>query len=95
MEATYAAIDPVGESGVVLGKSAARLRSLEGKRIGLLDNSKEYARKLLDILEARLRDRVPGLTILRFSSQTPTTHEPELLSRIARECDGVIEGIGD
>lgn len=95
MEATYSVLSPIAESGAELQLLANRLDGLDGKRIGLLDNSKEYAKVFLEILEPKLKKRFPGIKTFKYNKKTPERVEPELIQKIARECDAVVNGIGD
>ncbi len=95
MESIYKVFSPVAESGVELNLLAPRLESLGGKTIGLLDNSKEYAKTFLDILAERLKERFPDIKTIRYGKRTPEWVEPQLISQIAQECNGVVNGIGD
>ena len=94
MEQTYEVLSPVAESGADLGALAPRLDSVAGKTIGLLDNSKEYAKAFLDLLAVKLKERYPDLTTKRYTKRTPEWIEPHLIKQISEECRGVVNGIG-
>ena len=92
---TYAVLSPVAESGIKLGRMAVRLGSLEGKTLALVNNSKDHNRVFMRLLEEKLKARIPAITVRQYAKQSQLSVEPELLNQIARECDGVIHGIGD
>ena len=95
MEPIYKVLSPVAESGVEMNLLSPRLETLAGKTIGLLDNSKEHSKIFLDIMKETLEARIANLTVVRYGKEGATAAEPELLKKIATECDGVIQGIGD
>ena len=85
-------ISPVNEATVAEPALAPRLSSLRGKRVGLLDNSKSKADKILATVNARygftniVRHRKP-------SASKPAA--PEAIKELANTCDLVIVGVGD
>ena len=60
-------LDPTSESVVEPGRLAARLDSLDGKRIGLYQNGKLNAKELMDHAEDLLRARYRLAGIVRGS----------------------------
>ncbi len=87
-------LDPTGEGSPATRERVARLDTLEGKTVGLLDISKPRGDLFLDTLEARLRDR--GAEVLRFVKPTFTKPAPvDLRHEIATRCDAVIEALAD
>ena len=87
-------IDPTNETRPNRRPLAARLRSLEGRTIGLLDISKARGDVFLDRLERTLVDQ--GVDVLRFSKPTFTKVAPlDLRQQIAERCDAVIEALAD
>ncbi len=95
MKQLYKVLSPVAESGVELNIMAPRLKTLEGKTIGVVDNTKEHSKMFLDIMKEKLEERIANIKIIRYTKRTQTSTEPELLKKVARECDGAIHGIGD
>ncbi|MFC2024824.1 hypothetical protein ACFLTG_00190 [Chloroflexota bacterium] len=95
MQTIYKVLSPVAESGVELNLMAPRLGTLAGKTIGLLDNTKEHSRIFLDIMKETLEARIANLTVTRYRKTAASSVEPELLKKVAEECDGAIHGIGD
>ena len=64
--------------------------------IGLLDNHKHNTGKVLDQIEHRLQERYEGIRVVR--AQKPEAGKgapPELLEALARDCQAVVNGIGD
>ena len=88
-------LDPTDERVPVRRSLTPRPEALTGT-IGLLDISKPRGNLLIDQLELRLRDRLPGVTIKRYSKPTFTKPAPEdLRKKIAEECGFVIEALAD
>ena len=88
-------LDPTDERVPVRRSLTPRPEALTGT-IGLLDISKPRGNLLIDQLELRLRDRLPGVTINRSSKPTFTKPAPEgLRKKIAEECGFVIEALAD
>jgi len=87
--------DPTAEDAAVTSLGAARLTSLEGRTIGLLDNSKFRARELLDQVEEILRTRFGVAQVLRFRKPDASRPaSPELLMNMQR-CEAIIAAVGD
>ena len=89
-------ISPVNEATVAESSMAPRLPSLRGKRVGLLDNSKFKAGKMLDSVAAILNAQYGFTDIVRHrkpSASKPAS--PEAIDELASTCDLVIVGVGD
>jgi hypothetical protein len=88
-------VDPTDER-VPLGRALApRPQHLSGV-VALLDIVKPRGDVLLDRLEQRLAERVPGLTLKRYRKPTFAKPAPDdLRRRIAAESDFVIEALAD
>jgi len=89
-------IHPATEDQPVMHQLAARLDSLEGKRIGLIDNRKRHS----DVFLARLQElfvekyNVAGFeyyTKIGASVATP----PEIMDEMVAKCDAVIHAVAD
>ncbi|MBG04234.1 MAG: hypothetical protein CMM59_09180 [Rhodospirillaceae bacterium] len=89
-------IHPAAEDQPVMHQLAARLDSLEGKRIGLIDNRKRHS----DVFLARLQElfvekyKVAGFeyyTKIGASVATP----PEIMDDLISKCDAVIHAVAD
>ncbi len=87
-------LDPTGERSPATRERLPRLRSLAGRRIGLLDISKARGDVFLDRVEALLRAR--GAETLRYRKPTFTKPAPiDLRQEIATRCDAVVEALAD
>jgi hypothetical protein len=72
------------------------VKKLEGLRVGLLDNTKWNANKLLRGLRERLAARhALGATNYYRKGSFAAAADPELLDRIAAENDIILTAIGD
>lgn len=87
-------LDPTSERVPAARERAARLASIEGRTIGLLDIAKMRGDVFLDRLEERLVER--GAKVLRFKKPTFTKPAPiDLRQEIAERCDAVVEALAD
>ena len=91
---TRALLDPTSGDGSVTRPSAARLSTLEGATVGLLDISKPRGGVFLDRVEDVLRQR--GTTVVRYRKGSyARVAPPDLRVEIATQCDAVIEALAD
>jgi hypothetical protein len=87
-------LDPTGERSLAARARAARLPSVAGRTIGLLDISKARGDVFLGRLEEHLRRR--GAQVLRFAKPTFTKPAPiDLRQEIATKCHAVVEALAD
>ena len=87
-------LDPTSERNPAMRARAARLASLAGVRVALLDISKPRGNVFLDRIEARLGGI--GAEVVRLTKPTFTKPAPEDLRReILRDCGFVIEALAD
>ena len=78
---------------VFSGSLAARLESLRGARIGVLDNHKEFADLVLaGVVEALRRDY--GVEIIRFWRKDYLGIPSPFPDEMAAQCDAVVNGVG-
>ncbi len=89
-------VHPAAEDVPVTYDLAPRLESLEGKRIGLLDNRKRHSDVFLTKLQELLRDRYGAADFQYYlkdgaSVATP----PDVLAEMARNCDAIIHAVAD
>ena len=85
--------------GVVEAQSLApapRVARLQGLRLGLLDNTKWNANKLLRGVRDRLAERHDFSAVSYYRKESfSLSATTELVARIAAECDVVVTAIGD
>jgi hypothetical protein len=75
---------------------ARRPASLDGLRIGFLDNTKAPVDDMLQYLAARIVEAVPGATVFHVAKQHPSLPaEPEVYQALADNADVVINALGD
>ena len=88
--------DPRGSVTAATFTPAPRLETLNGVRLGVLDNSKWNASKLLRRTVALLEADATPTTINHYTKDSFSRVAPaELLDRIAAENDAVVTAIGD
>ena len=76
--------------------TATRVRELGGLRLGLLDNTKWNANKLLRGVRDRLAAQHGFGAVNYYRKESfSLAAAPELIARIAAECDVVVTAIGD
>ena len=85
--------------GTVLAEAvpvAARVQGFDGARLGVLDNTKWNANKLLRGSMERLRERL-GIAEINYYRKESFSKiaAPELLSEIANNNDVILTAIGD
>lgn len=77
-------------------KIAQRPESLNGKVLGLLDNSKLNAAELLEHIGDLLADRYEFATVIKASKPTASRPCPqETVQDLASRCDVIITSSGD
>ena len=87
---------PEGRTLPLSLSAVARPRSLEGLRIGLLDNTKAPIDKVYAHLERRLREAAPGVEIYSVSKPMASQPaDPAILQGLRQNCDVVINALGD
>ena len=86
--------DPTAEDAAAITPGAARLPSLEGRTIGLLDNSKFRVRELLDHVEAILRARFGVAQVLRFRKPDASRPAPPEILAHMQQCEAIIAAVG-
>ena len=88
-------LDPTDERVPVARTISPRPESITGT-VALLDISKPRGNVLIDRLEARLAERLPGVKFNRYAKPTFTKPAPDELRRqIQGENDFVIEALAD
>jgi len=96
MTPTVPVYDP---RGIVEAQSLApapRVAELAGLRLGLLDNTKWNANKLLRGVRDRLAEKHGFGAVSYYRKENfSVSAAPELIARITAECDIVVTAIGD
>ena len=88
--------DPRGMVTTAPRELAARLETLDGVRLGVLDNTKWNASKLLRQVVAGLEADLTLASVSLYAKESfSRPAEADLLDRIAAENDAVITAIGD
>ena len=88
--------DPRGRVESADAPIASRPVALEGLRLGILDNSKWNANKLLRGAQAALGAGIRFAAVSYYVKHSFSKDAaPELIARIAAECDIVLTAIGD
>jgi hypothetical protein len=76
--------------------AAHRVDTLDGKRIGLVWNNKDYGDKLLEKVQELLEDRYPNATFNMWRLKECCVPPPEgELERIGEQVDAVVYTLGD
>lgn len=87
-------LDPTAGKAAASLQSAARVPSIAGLTVGLLDISKPRGDVFLNRLEELLAER--GATVARYVKPTFAKPAPvDLRHEIAANCDAVIEALAD
>lgn len=89
-------IKPVNEAIPEQSSYAPRPAGLQGKRVGLLDNSKNNAGQFLEMVATILNEQYGFADIVRHrkpSASKPVA--PEVIEAWTRTCDIAIVGVGD
>ena len=88
-------LDPRAEDAVATASRPARLASLEGRTVGLLDNGKIRVRELLDHMEDILRSRYGVANVLRLRKPDASRPAPPEVMADMQQCAAVISAVGD
>ena len=88
-------LDPTDERVPVARSLTPRPEAIHGN-VALLDIAKPRGNVLLDRLEERLAERLPGVTLNRYAKPTFTKPAPDALRRdIRADNDFLIEALAD
>ena len=93
--AKHILVDPTTEPIIPGFVPAARLDSLENKRLGLIDDAKDGAQALLEEIADVLRERY-GVASVKYHRK-PSASKPidtDALHDMTRDCDYVVVAIG-
>ncbi len=90
------AFDPRGRVETQRVAPAPRVATLAGLRLGILDNTKWNANRLLRKTAARLGERFALASVTTYRKESfSKSADPALLAAIAAENDIVLTAIGD
>ena len=94
---TLITLDPTGAGRVENHSIAPRLTSLQGKRVGLLNNVKTGARELICDIGSLLEERYGVMLVgpVLTAGQSGMLAKPEQLTELASQVDCVITAVGD
>jgi hypothetical protein len=96
MAKTIPVYDPRGVMDAAPMTMSPRVKKLQGLRLGLLDNTKWNANKLLRGLRDRLAQKHAFGAVNYYRKESfAAAAAPDLLDRIAAENDIVLTAIGD
>jgi hypothetical protein len=88
--------DPRGVVGAEKKATAARIQALKGLRLGILDNTKWNANKLLREMRDQLQAAHPLADVRYYRKESFSKFAaPDLIEQIRRESDIVVTAIGD
>jgi len=88
--------DPRGVVGAESKATAARIEALDGLRLGILDNTKWNANKLLRELRDQLQAAHPLADVHYYRKESFSRFaDPALIETIRKENDIVVTAIGD
>jgi hypothetical protein len=93
---TVRIVNPAAEDVSVHFSLAARLPSLRGTRIGVINNSKHMASEFLETLEVLLRKQYGVEHFDRYEKlNAAIPSPPDLIQRFVESCDAVVHGVAD
>ena len=93
-ELGFEVLDPTSEAVVEPGQRAARLDTLDGKRIGLYQNGKLNAAELMDQIELLLRARYRVAGIVRGGYDAGRLMRADEWKGV-EDCDAILLTHGD
>jgi len=86
--------DPTAEPRILASGLAPRLASLEGKRVGILDNSKANAGTLMLAVVARLKELYGVRDVVKREKGIAGPPSPSIMADLTK-CDFVLVGSAD
>lgn len=87
--------EPAAEAPVAGESLSPGPGSLNGKSVGLINNTKDFTDEIFDALGAGLEERFPEVRLRRYRKASVSGAPPELLDRVAEECDAAVCALGD
>lgn len=89
-------VSPEGHSLPLSVGAVTRPRTLQGLRVGFLDNAKAPVDKMMAHIEAKLKAKYPGIetyTASKIAASRPA--DEHMLKALRDNCDVVINALGD
>ena len=94
-EGKLTVFDPTADERDGKDELAYRLHTLDGKVVGLLNNTKDRSDVILDELEQKLRDQFPEIDIRHYRKQSVSGMTPDIKERLTDEVDALITAAAD
>jgi hypothetical protein len=91
---TVLVYEPHAEESVTDDPIAQRAPNLNGAVIGLLDNTKDLADKILDEVKTLLQKDFPQTEFRVFRKKSVSGAEPDMIEKLAT-CNAVVTAVGD
>ena len=89
-------VSPEGQAQPLSVGASPRPRTLEGLRVGLLDNAKAPVDKMMVHIESKLKQKYPGIeTYIASKVAASLPAEQSMLKSLRDNCDVVINALGD
>lgn len=89
-------LNPVQEAQIEPARMAPRLKKLDGIALGLLNNGKTNAAKLLSLIAQKMEIQYGVTTIISEAKGSAGNNcPPDIVNHLVEKCDAVITGIGD
>lgn len=86
--------EPTASEATQQDALAPRMETLDGKLIGLLDNTKDLVDVLLNEVKVLLQKDFPGARFRYFRKESVSGAPPGLMEQVA-QCNAVITAVGD
>jgi len=87
--------EPVAEASGANAALSARPESLNGKSVGLINNTKDFTDEILGVMGAELQKQFPGVRVVRYRKESVSGASQVLMEQVERECDAVVCALGD
>jgi len=89
------ALDPTVDGTDAAASATPRLESLEGRKVGLLDNRKYNVHELLNHVEEILRSQYGVKNIVRLQKPDASRPAPPEVVDEMKKCEALISAVGD
>lgn len=89
-------LDPTTQPEPMKTSMAIRPDTLDGKILGILDNGKPNAKRILDLVGELIAERCNLAGVVKKQKPDATKAAPqEMLDEMAEECNIAVVGVGD